>query len=311
MYPNLSSSSNSGIKPEKVHKYIIFILYFFFPLVTWSQLVSPEGKFLQDSIKVGEEIPYVLSIKYPDDQTLIFPDSSYDFSPFELVRKKYAATVSSDGYSFDSVTYYLRSFELEPYQTFRLPVFMIDGTDSVAVFAAADTIFLDDVEVTQDASLKETTRYWEVPLQFNYPYLIGALVLLLLIIIVVLLIFGKQILRKIKLYRLRKAHEKFLEQYDRFVGNLKATDSKNTAEKSLNFWKRYMEKLEKIPYTKLTTKEVKLYHDDGDFQSALRNIDKNIYGKYNLEEVFSDLSYLKTYADYQYQRKVEEVNKNG
>ena len=288
-------------------KYITFILFFLFPAMVFAQMISTEGEFLQDSMKVGEEVPYVLSVKYPEGQTLVFPDSSYDFSPFEFVRKSYVNTVSADGFSFDSVTYYLRTFELAPSQGYKLPVFFVEGKDSTEVFAGEDTIFLNTPEVRPNEPIKETTRYREVPLRFNYPYLIAALVVFVCIIIAVLLIFGKQIKRKYKLYRMRKAHEKFLDQYDQYSEKLKATGEKEIAEVHLNFWKRYMEKLEKIPYTTLTTKEVAQYHQDPDFQKTLKNMDKNIYGRFKAEEANADLAHLKTFAQERYTEKVEEV----
>lgn len=289
-------------------KYIVFLSYFLFPSAILAQLASPEGFFLQDSMKVGEEIPYVLSLKYPDDQTIVFPDSSYDFTPFEFVGKKYFNTVSSEGFSFDSVVYYLQTFELDNYQTFKLPIFAIEGADSIEVYAATDTIFLKSLEIAPDEPIKETTQYREVPLQFNYPYLIAFLAVLVCIIVAVLLTFGKQIRRKIALYRMRKAHEKFVAQYEQNLAKLQATAAKDSAEESLNFWKKYMEKLEKIPYTKLTTKEVAQYHKNLDFQNTLRNMDKNIYGRFKVKEAYNDLENLKTFADERYLAKTEEVN---
>lgn len=288
-------------------KYIIFLSSFLCPAMVLAQLVSPEGKFLQDSMKVGEEIPYVLSLKYPEEQTILFPDSSYDFTPFELVEKKYFNTVSSDGFSFDSVVYYLQTFELEAFQTFKLPIFVIEGIDSITVFATADTLFLKTLEIAPDEPIKETTQYREVPIQFNYPYLIAFLVVLFCLVIAVLLIFGKQIKKKITLYRMRKAHEKFVAQYEQNLVKLQQSATKNSAEESLNFWKKYMERLDKIPYTKLTTKEVGQYYPHNDFQKSLRNMDKNIYGRFKVEETYTNLENLKTFANERYLAKTEEV----
>ncbi len=272
-----------------------------------AQLTSPEGSFLQNSMKVGEKISYVLTLKYPDDQTVVFPDSTYDFAPFELVDKQYSNTVSSDGFSFDSVVYQLQSFEMDSLQVFRLPIYVIEGGDSVAVYAQQDTIFLESVQVSPSDPMQETTAYRDVPLLFNYPYLIVFVVTLVLLVVAVLLIFGKQIRRGIALYRLRKAHEKFIKQYDANISELESTGTKVSAEANFNFWKRYMEKLERIPYTKLTTKELSVYHKDTGLQTALRNMDKNIYGRFKKEEAYNDLVNLKVFAQERYQVKAEEV----
>lgn len=272
-----------------------------------AQLTSPEGAFLQESMKVGEKIPYVLTLRYPDDQTIIFPDSTYDFSPFELVDKQYSPTLSSEGFSFDSVVYYLQSFELDSVQVFKLPIYVIEGGDSVAVFSQRDSIYLETIAAAPSDPLQETADYREVPLLFNYPYLIASTVILVLIVAAILLIFGKQIRRSIALYRLRKAQERFIKQFDAHISAMEAGGTKVVAEDAFIFWKRYMEKLERIPYTKLTTKELSAYHKSTELQSAMRNMDKNIYGRFNKEEAYNDLLNLKTFAQDRYQAKAEEV----
>lgn len=277
------------------------------PLWALAQLTSPEGNLLQHTMKVGEKVPYALSLKYPEDQTIVFPDSTYDFSPFELVDKQYFNTVSAGGFSFDSVVYYLQSFEMDSLQVIRLPIYVIEGGDSVAVYAQQDTIYLEAIPVSSADPLRETVQYREVSLLFNYPYLIAFLVVLILIVVAVLLIFGKQIRQRIALYRLRKSQEKFISQFDARASELTATGAKVVAEDAFIFWKRYMEKLERIPYTKLTTKELSAYHKSTELQTAMRNMDKNIYGKFNKEEAYNDLLNLKAFAQERYQAKAEEV----
>lgn len=288
-------------------KYIASIFCYLMPFWGLAQLTSPEGGFLQKSMKVGEKIPYALYLKYPDDQTIVFPDSSYDFFPFELVDKQYSPTVSSEGFSFDSVVYYLQSFEIDSFQVLRLPIYVIEGGDSVTVYTQRDTIFLEPISVAATDPLQETAEYREVPLLFNYPYLIAAVIILALIIMAVLLIFGKQIRQRIALYRLKKAHEKFIKQYDANILEVEKSGTKVSAEATFNFWKRYMERLERIPYTKLTTKELSSYHRSTELQNAMRNMDKNIYGRFKKEEAYHDLLNLKEFAQERYEAKAEEV----
>lgn len=290
-----------------MRKYLIAVLCFLFPAFGWAQLVSPSGAFAQDSVKIGEEIPYSLSIRYPAGQNILFPDSTYDFSPFELVRKKWTNTVSRDGFSNDSVIYFLRTFELTPSQAFRLPVFVIEGSDSVEVMAQADTVHLIDVEVNPQDPLKETTDYRDVALQFNSAYLVLALVIFLVIVTAVLLLFGGQIKRQYKMYRLKKAHSKFLATYEKLITHQNGKEPKTATEHSLNFWKVYMEKLDKIPFTKLTTKEVSQFIKEENLLKTLKTMDRNIYGRHNSEEVRANLLLLKEIANQRYAEKIEEV----
>ena len=290
-----------------MHKYKLLLLYFFFPSVVWAQLISPDGFFLQDSMKVGEEIPYVLTVKYPDDQSIIFPDTSYNYSPFELVRKDYSNTVSENGFSTDSVIYILRTFDLSALQAFQLPVYIINKGDSVEVKAQQDTIYLNEIEIAPQEPLKETTNYREVALQFNTTYLILGIIIFVVILVVVLLIYGDQIKRKIKLYKLRKRHEKFLSTFGTLINQSNGANPKSKAETSLNYWKSYMEKLEKIPFSKLTTKEVSQLIEDKNLLFTLKIMDRNIYGRHNSEEIQENLKSLEEIANKRYEEKVEEV----
>lgn len=290
-------------------KYKLLLLYFFIPSIVWCQLISPEGIFLQDSMKVGEEISYILTIKYPEDQNILFPDSSFNYSPFELVSKNYTNTVSKDGFSKDSTIYILRSFDLSSLQTIQLPVYILNGTDSIEVLAQKDTIYLNDIEIKPEEPLRETTDYNEVSLQFNSTYLIIGTIIVLFIIAIVLLIFGDRIKKKIKLYKLRSRHEKFVAEYKKLIEHHNGNSiSKDSTEYGLNFWKSYMEKLESVPFTKLTTKEVSQYYlEDNNLQYVLKNMDRNIYGRHNPEEAKINLRSLEEIAKERYAEKVKEV----
>ena len=109
----------------------IFTLFFLCPGLLNAQQLVPKGLFLSDSIKIGEEVIYSLSIEYPRGSNLIFPDSLYDFSPFEYIKKTEFFTKSDSVKSFDSVIYYLSTFEIDPVQKLTLPVFLISAGDSI------------------------------------------------------------------------------------------------------------------------------------------------------------------------------------
>ncbi len=107
-----------------------------------SQDVKPKGAFLVDSAKIGEQIPYSLSIRYPKQMEFLFPDSNYNFFPFEFISKDFFITHTDSLGSVDSAIYYLATFEIEPVQKLFLPVFMISQGDSVVLSPPADSIYL-------------------------------------------------------------------------------------------------------------------------------------------------------------------------
>lgn len=261
-----------------------------------AQQLKPKGLFLSDSTKIGEEIIYSLSIEYPRGNNLIFPDSLYDFSPFEYIKKIEFFTKSDSANSFDSAVYYLSTFEIDPVQKLALPVFLTTEGDSITYFAAGDSIFLQQLitQMPDSIALKENSGYSEVQLDFNYPYLIFGLSIFLLLVIAVILIFGKQIGKRIKLYRLRKRHEKFILTFNQKLSGTQ--NRKEDAESLLLIWKKYMEKLENAPFTKLTTKEIVQIQPDDSLRSNLKNIDRGIYGHENLKNLTANFAELKDYA---------------
>ena len=164
-----------------------------------AQNISPQGVFLNDSIQIGEPLPFVLSIKYPKELEIVFPDSLHDFSPFELTRKVYFPTKSDSIISTDSAIYYLTSFEIDTVQKLTLPVYQINEFDSSTLWTTIDSVILNQVvsAIPDSVAMITNTKYIEVPMAFNYPYasigLIGAIILIL----VIWFIFGKTIKNKI------------------------------------------------------------------------------------------------------------------
>ncbi|MBW3544120.1 MAG: hypothetical protein KY428_00740, partial [Bacteroidetes bacterium] len=131
--------------PEKLLKLLLFILFLFQTHGAYAQEIVPKGSFLQDSLLVGAPAPYSMSLRYPKQFNLLLPDSTYNFAPFEIVGWEYFPTRSDSLYSYDSVVYYLTSFTPNSMQQLRLPVYMIQGSDSVPIWTATDSLVVASV----------------------------------------------------------------------------------------------------------------------------------------------------------------------
>lgn len=255
---------------------------------------------------------YSLSAKYPANVNVVFPDSTYNFFPFEFEKKKFFPTQTKEGLSYDSVVYYVSTFEVDSVQSLALPVYIIHTADCTVVEPEPSSVKLqflvasmpDSVE-TKDLPLKITVAYEPVSGNFNY-IVAGAIVLgLFLMAITVWLVFGKKIKRYFKLKRLRKNHEKFLSEYTLSMDEIKSTPSTLAAEQSVGIWKKYMEQLERKPYTTLTTREtINILHNDT-LKQNLQAIDRVIYGHQHASE--KPFESLRDFANDQFQQKVKEV----
>lgn len=309
MCPGSYACSKSEIKPGKLPR-IIFCAIGAFLLLgggrSLGQQVRVEGRFLDAEARIGEEIRYSLMSSYPRGFNILYPDSTHNFGSFQYLRRYYHPTRSSAVSSFDSVVYYLSTFELDSLQFLALPVYLAREQDCTAVVPARDTLRLR-VTVTDlpaQPEFKTDTAFRKLRLQFNYPYLMAGLLALLLVALTVLLLFGRRILRWIRVYRLRKAHVRFAQRYYTLMQTLEAEPGK-AAESLLNLWKRYLERLEGRPFTKLTTREIAPLVRDAAVLEQLRLIDRVIYGNFREDQLFRRFDELLKFAGHRFQLKVE------
>jgi len=283
--------------------FLIFIFcHFLFSAL--AQEIKPKGFFLDDSIKIGEAVNYSLSVKYPRDQDIVFPDSTYNFMPFEINYKDFFFTYSDSVYSYDSAVFNLSTFEIDTIQYLKLPVFVLSNGDSFTVFTEIDSIILEHIvsQIPDSLALIDNTIYKDLNLAFNYPYLIVGVVTFLFIGGLILIFFGKVIKRKYLLYKLKKRHK-------RFIGNFQGIIIQNNLdfEYTLFTWKKYMEKLEKSPYTKFTTKEIIQTYKDKSLVVALRTIDRAIYGGKEENEIKKRFEDLLSFSDQLYRKRLEKL----
>ena len=292
-----------------------FLVLFNFMLPTFlfaQEEVQVRGGFLSDSLKIGEQTAFYLVARYPSNLTVLFPDSTHSFAPFEYENKEYFMTRTTDGISADSTVYYLTTFEVDRTQYLSLPVYVVQAQDSTTIETLSDSVRItqlvtevpDTVGVAQ-LPLKMNTTYQKVFYNFNFWMMVIILAAILVIAVVVWIVFGKRIKRYFRARRLEKNHVQFLERYNALLGQLKTTFSSLTTESALAAWKKYMEQLEARPYTKLTTRETLGLIREPALREPLSRIDRAIYG--HETTVIDSLENLKTFADQQFKRKMKEV----
>ncbi|MBY0424953.1 MAG: hypothetical protein K2Q22_04885 [Cytophagales bacterium] len=266
-------------------------------------------KFLSDTTTIGTPVKVSVTFKHPIAMTVIFPDSAYDFSPFEFISKEYFKTKSDSIASTDSAVYTLNTFEILPYLSLSLPLIYVEGEDSSDFYTNTDEIFLDETIKTmpQQPSIKENTVYRPVDIDFNYPYLLIGLGALTLIIGGVVLFFRKRITRSIRLYFIKKQFEKFIGEFDRQKDSVSPANAKESLETVLSLWKKYLEKLEGLPYTTYTSREIVRSIEFNKLYDSLLNLDRCIYGGFYSDDVHKSLRTLRETAYSRYQKKTHEL----
>lgn len=288
---------------------VVAVLILFQALKLSGQVFTPSATFSKDSIRIGEEVVYSLSIRFPKQIDIVFPDTLYDFFPFELNAKVAFATMSDSLFSFDSAVYYLTTFEIDTIQRLELPVFLVTKGDSIIIKPGPDSIRLIQVVKTIPDSIVmlENTAFSNVRLSFNYPYLVVGVTAFILISLIIFLVFGKGIRKRIALYRLHRFHRKFMESFVKAIQNLNPRQDYPKLEKLLLLWKKYMEQLNKKPYSKLTSQEIKVLYPDKDLTKALQHIDGAIYGGILDKKIARSFDYLRRVSEDSFHTKTEEI----
>lgn len=275
--------------------------------------IKVRGLFLTDSIKIGQPFPYLLTAEYPSDQTLLFPDSTFAFTPFEFAGKTFFPTRSANGISRDSVVYYFSSFEIDSVQSLRLPVFVVQDRDSTSVWTEEDNVWLkhlvtistDSVEAAS-LPLKINAFYEPVAWLFNYPVasIIGGV--LMVVLVIAWIIFGKRVRRYFKVRRMRKTFNSYIQSFTNSIESLKNGYSISRAEAAIGIWKKYLEQLEDKPFTKLTSKEILNTSGCNQLAAPLSVVDRLLYAE--MQPSSFDAFYdLKSYSEDRFYKKVEEL----
>ena len=275
-----------------------------------AQEITVRGGFFEKQVRLGEPVNYYLTAEYPANMEVLFPDSTFDFGIFEFERKQYFPSLYDSTTVIDSAVYTLTSFEIEPYQRLALPIFIISGQDSTSLAAASDSlIYLEVAPLASDTtSLITDLTPAQVPLQFNYPYYVIGAGILGFIALVLALVFGKKVLNQFRIRSVQRGFGLFSHKYDNLVSQVALSPQPDRVEQVVGYWKRYLEKLEGKPYTKLTTKELIAYTGDHRLKQNLIVIDKSIYGKtQEKEELLHKFQSIKDLAKEYQERKIAEL----
>lgn len=294
------------------NKIIHIIVFLFHIQLVLGQSIQPKGQFLESETKIGEEVRFALSASYDKSLTLLFPDSLYRFGTFEYNSRQYFPTRTDSLYSYDSVVYNLSTFEIDSVQYLQLPVFVVTDGDSLAIFSNIDSLMLVQVvdTIPENPELLANTDLVKIDRKFNYPYFLIGAGIVFIIGLAVALFFGKQLSRWWKIMMMRRAHKKFTSRFFQLIRDISGNNPANTPEHVLAFWKRYLEKLEKKPISKLTTKEILVLHNNSTLKENLKTIDRSIYGGEKGSDLFSSFDYLMRFSVDVYNEKVKEIKHN-
>jgi hypothetical protein len=242
-----------------------------------AQKSLPQGKFLTDSVELGRPFNYALSYHHAPSDEVFFPDTTYNFYPFEIVGREYSPTRTVNNNSLDSVIYTLVTFDITKTQKLNLPVYILSKRDCTAVFSLSDSVFLKEMIKTSVDSLSLKTDIKLLPLspQLNYLQIMAYLLGILGFMGLIYAFFGRFIRKEYRLFMFGRKHKDFVSNYKRYT---RSTLDETTIGNALVLWKKHLEWLEKRPYSSYTSKEIITRLPNERLEEALREVDTAIYG---------------------------------
>ena len=122
-------------------------------------------------------------------------------------------------------------------------------------------------------------------------------------------IFGDGIKKWLRVFQLLQRDLDFSRNFNRLRRVSSGKIPTVNLEKALVLWKKYMERLERKPFSSFTTKEIIDTLPDDRLAEALKAIDMAIYGGANANRAMDSLETLKNIANRSYLRRRIEVRK--
>jgi len=264
-----------------------------------------------DTIELGKPFLYSFSFLHDPATEVFFPDSAYDFSPFEMVGQEYFTTRTDSLGSLDSTVYRLVSFEVAARQVLRLPVFVQVTRDCTAVYAAPDTLRLRSLLLAttrpDTLQLRAVTEVAELKRAFNYPIFLFFIGSFGVVFLLVYWLFGRELDRQWRAFLLKRRHGEFVRAFNRLNRNARERNNTSEAEKAVVVWKEYLEDVEKKPFATYTTREIVDNIPDETLEEALKDIDRIIYGQGKSPQAETSLRILKNVAHRIYIRHRREI----
>jgi len=118
----------------------------------------------------------------------------------------------------------------------------------------------------------------------------------------VFFVFGGRIKKMLQVFWITRRHKRFIQS---FKGNIDTQTIE--VEKSLALWKRYLEKLESVPYTKFTSKEIVSFTNAPTLREQLGIIDRYIYTLQEKPDTKVPFEQLLEFAIGRYELKVNQI----
>lgn len=281
--------------------------------------IQIKGQFLEDSVKIGQQIHYSLSVRHSKNQEVFFPGVNQNYGAFQAVERTYFPTRTDASGSIDSAVYTFKLFQIENQHSLAIPIYLMQEADCTKIYPVKDQIYLKRL-VPHPEKINLDSLYQHVPIAPLQPktdlknVVIWGLGLLVLTGLIYWFL-GKSLKRWFKLYVLWRKNAEFRRVYQRLIRNIENNQlGLQNLERAFSLWKKYLESLTFKPFTTFTTKEMVDTLENKQLAKALHELDSAIYGGNFSGKTTDSVNMLMEIANsiYQEERKfISQENKKS
>ncbi len=298
---------------KKAFAFILFIFSTFIFQATAQKGLFPKATFDKDSAKIGEKVKLSVYLDYPYTNKILFPDTNYDFQPFEILKRDFFPTRTRNNISRDCVVFEVCTFLPDSIQKIQVPIFQFQEKDSLSWYSNEASIFITPVikgPVPEKPVFETALSPVPVARKINYPYIIIGMSVIIILILIINFFFDRPIQKFIYLFLEARRHKAYLKQFEKINGQLENSLTVELVENLLVTWKKYLQRVDDHPYTSFTSREIYQVLPDQVLRDALMEIDRWIYGGLDMKDWRSNFNYLKNISLQFYQKKREAI-RNG
>ncbi|RXK48229.1 hypothetical protein [Aquirufa rosea] len=273
--------------------------------------IQIKGQFLEDSVKIGQQIHYSLSVRHGKNQEIFFPGINQRFGAFQAVERTYFPTRTDASGSIDSAVYTFQLFEIENQHSLAIPVYLMQEADCTKIFPKKDYIYIKRL-VPHPEKINLDSLYQHVPIAPLQPktdlknVVIWGLALLILTGLIYWFL-GNSLKKWFRLYLLWRKNAEFKRSFQRLTRNIDNNQiGLQNLEKAFSLWKKYLESLTIKPFTTFTTKEMVDALENKQLAKVLHEMDSAIYGGNFSSKTNASVNMLMEIANsiYQGERKI-------
>ncbi len=260
-------------------------------------------------LTLGEPVDIYLVYEHAPELSVLFPDTSFNFEPFELIGRKYFPTITENGISKDCTIYQARLFDIVGNPTLTIPVYILSNGDSISIYPPPVSFKLHELlpELPEHPVLKESDHWENIEHKTNFPLIIVSFLAIISLLILAFHFLGQPILRRIRIYNIIQNHRSFVARFEKFE-RVYATKRNTEALKNLlSLWKDYLGAIENKPIATYTSTEITELFRKEDLKDALIVIDRAIFGGITSGAVMTAIGSLKKFANARYINRKHEL----